>query len=356
MMHFSVVCSLVALAAPFGAGGALQPSSIGQAGVVPPAGPSSVAPPSRCPLRNCWAQGGGAEEEGSEGQEPYESQTPCDEELSNYSVAFAPGHFVCMKCDASACPGCSILCDLASCVGTFYTQECWCETGDDKGLEPTVVFCDEDCGGGVCDTPGFQCGSRYTACQPWWACGAPPPRSFLQRRSDSRRASSKQGRASTLSRRLGEWRAKRAKAKAESAAASRSLPEELHFRDGRFECETAGLPPKTRDPQSLVWVERGYLVLDRKTCQGSAFDHECFCWDNFRRLQGEDPLTSELMCDSKCKWGGCEGKTCSKELPGPLLGPPAVRHPEQTRIDGTMAVVMEAVDSPGFKPGPRPMR
>jgi len=316
-----------------------------------------LASPLACPVRNCQKKTTRFQAAESTEHEAWESQTPCDEELSSYTVNYGPGHFTCMQCDVSACPDCSILCDLSSCVGSFYTQECWCQTGD-QNSDPAVVFCDEDCGGGVCDTPGFQCGSRYEACQPWWWCGAPPPTSFLQRRTGHQRSGatatqrSSSAAARSLSQRLEAWRSQ-----AQLASSALKAPEKLHLQAGRFECETAGLPPKTRDPKTMVWVERGYLVLDRETCQGSTFEHDCFCWDNFRRLRGEDPLTSEFKCDSKCKWGGCEGRTCAKEVPKavkkPVLAQPMST---QTRMEWRMPVVMEAVDSPGFKPGPQPLR
>lgn len=308
-----------------------------------------------CPVRNCEANTNRFVAKEATAHNAWESQTPCDEELSNYTVTYGPGHFTCMQCDVGACPDCAVLCDLSSCVGSFYTQECWCQTGGDQNSNPAVAFCDEDCGGGVCDTPGFHCGSRYEVCQPWWWCGAPPPTSFLQQRTGHKSgggAAQRSAAARSMTQRLEEWRSE-----AQLGTAVRTAPEHLNLQAGRFECETAGLPPKTRDPKTMVWVERGYLVLDRTTCHGSTFEHDCFCWDNFRRLKGLDPLTSELKCDSQCKFGGCEGKTCGKEVPKAAKNPVLARPlSTQTRIEWTMPVVMDAVDSPGFKPGPQPLR
>jgi len=38
-------------------------------------------------------------------------------------------------------------------------------------------------------------------------------------------------------------------------------------------------------------------------------------------LRGEDPKTSEFMCDETCTWGQCEGKTCGMKPPPPLPPP-----------------------------------
>jgi len=310
-----------------------------------------------CPVLTCGAAGAMAQV-GDDGDAPRlatESETPC-QEVSNYSVSYSPGHFTCMKCDPGSCEGCAVLCDLSSCVGEFYTQECWCNSGGGGGSE-TTVFCDPNCNGGVCDTPGYACQPREKACQPWWWCGAPPPKEFLQEGTSLRRASLRQAKAkvsagvsasSTASRRasatshamrLRAWRrASRARRNIHSAPEVSSLS----FRSGRFVCESGALPPKTRDPRTLLWLERGYIVLDKRSCEGSLFDSECYCWDEFNRLKGKDPFTSQFKCDAKCKWGSCEGRTCGKKPPPPRPAEPPMPPPQSSGVPDTeMNVIME---------------
>merc|ERR1719247_1524839 len=95
----------------------------------------------------------------------------------------------------------------------------------------------------------------------------------------------------------------------------------MKFQPGRFVCESAALPPKVQNPDSYLWEDRGYLVLDRFSCKGSLFDKKCLCWDDFAYLQGGDPKTSQFMCDDTCTWGQCEGKKCGKKAPPPLPPP-----------------------------------
>jgi len=96
----------------------------------------------------------------------------------------------------------------------------------------------------------------------------------------------------------------------------------LKFGPGRWTCESAALPPRVQNPTSYLWVDRGYIVMDRFACKGSTFDHKCFCWDNVAYLRGGDALTSEFKCDDTCGWGNCEGKTCGSAPPPPLPPPP----------------------------------
>jgi len=354
---------------------------LASAASLPPA-----APPHQCPVKSCQkgtpasllqssvAKSAPPPPSGDSANEALKSEKPC-EEVSSYDVEFIPGHFTCSKCDATSCPDCSVLCDLSSCVGEFYTTECWCDTGSGMSGpagEPTTAFCDEHCSGGVCSSDGYACRTRQTACEPWWWCGAPPPTSFLQlASSDSAReegskrllggrAKEKEG-VATKRRQL-QARLRSALLDASSASRKRlqrslslsktssALPPELDslkFQDGRFVCESGALPPKTKNPETFMWVERGYLVLDRRSCQGSLFTHTCFCWDAVKYQKGLDPLTSEFRCDQTCGWGVCEGRTCGKKPPSPLprsFVSPRGHLPGQLRADTTMDVVMESVD------------
>mmetsp|Transcript_71808 Transcript_71808/g.208014 ORF Transcript_71808/g.208014 Transcript_71808/m.208014 type:complete len:357 (+) Transcript_71808:109-1179(+) len=322
-----------------------------------------------CPVLSCGPGAGQAAalaQQGDDGEAPRlatESETPC-QEVSNYTISYSPGHFTCMSCDPGSCEGCAVLCDLSSCVGEFYTQECWCDSGSGGGGgSKSTVFCGSSCHGGVCDTPGYMCEPREKECQPWWWCGAPPPKSFLQERSSLRRASSHETRASTgvhrasatasasarassLSMRLRTWR-RRAGARSGQHKAP-ELPS-LHFKPGRFVCESGALPPKTRDPQTLLWLERGYIVLDKRSCEGSLFEEECYCWDEFKRLKGKDPFTSQFKCDASCKWGSCEGRTCGKKPPPVRKPEPQMSSPAQLGVpDSVMNVVMEPAHDPAL--------
>eukprot|EP00425_Heterocapsa_triquetra_P028825 CAMPEP_0195110696 /NCGR_PEP_ID=MMETSP0448-20130528/93648_1 /TAXON_ID=66468 /ORGANISM="Heterocapsa triquestra, Strain CCMP 448" /LENGTH=294 /DNA_ID=CAMNT_0040147419 /DNA_START=95 /DNA_END=976 /DNA_ORIENTATION=- len=228
-----------------------------------------------------------------------------------YEVDYTPGHFICNKCDASACKDCSILCDLRSCIGEFYTQECWCNRESMPGQE-TRLLCDPTCSGGLCDAQGQTCARREDACKPWWWCGAPPPKAFLQRGSSQKRLLA-QGQAAAGSRRSGTG----SLAQVASQAADAGGLAGLSFRPSKFVCRSGALPPKVRDPATFLWVHQGYIVLDQNTCEGDTLSSQCYCWDNFRNLMGKDPLTSEFMCDSECGLGPCEGRACGRRPPEP---------------------------------------
>ncbi|CAD7934800.1 unnamed protein product [Amoebophrya sp. A25] len=92
-----------------------------------------------------------------------------------YNVDFKPGKFMCSKCDVATCPTCNVVCDLSSCSNIhFYETECWCRRKSDVKLKSPLwrlrsdtdgqfvlsgsvhkVFCNEQCGGGVCDMDGL---------------------------------------------------------------------------------------------------------------------------------------------------------------------------------------------------------
>jgi len=128
---------------------------------------AAAAPAGSCPVASCL--GGAAEAAaGAETEGGNPAHGP-------FNVTFKPGHFVCKSCDASACEGCALLCDLKQCTGEFFEQQCWCEEGSLR-KQTHKVYCDQDCSGGICDNPRFRCRSRQDACQPWWWCGEPPPK------------------------------------------------------------------------------------------------------------------------------------------------------------------------------------
>eukprot|EP00747_Dinoflagellata_sp_TGD_P168457 gnl/TRDRNA2_/TRDRNA2_194865_c0_seq1.p1 gnl/TRDRNA2_/TRDRNA2_194865_c0~~gnl/TRDRNA2_/TRDRNA2_194865_c0_seq1.p1 ORF type:complete len:435 (-),score=82.25 gnl/TRDRNA2_/TRDRNA2_194865_c0_seq1:116-1420(-) len=334
-----------------------------------------------------------------------------DTGMSMYEVVWKPGHFTCLSCDPGTCAGCDVMCDLSSCIGQFYTTECWCEKDtslrlkqpiwwfrkyDSRFLTNSIVyqmFCDPDCKGGICDTDGLQCKIRSEACKPWWWCTLPPPKKdnlypkdgwedgfayvttddFFQitqtqtveseshkalRRATRLRKSSTAKSMEHLhaeahmheataehlesARREMAHQNDRLKA-AHTVATSKDPPLEpndisqLDFRPGRFVCESGSLPPMVQNPQSRLYEERGYIVLDRNSCEGSLFDVSCYCYDQFKYISGEDPRVSELKCDESCSWGACEGKTCKSVPPVPL--PPPTDPPPMD------PVVANAIDS-----------
>jgi len=331
-----------------------------------------------------------------------ESETPykvfeVDEEtgMSIYDIDFKPGHFTCMACDVGTCAGCDIICDVSQCLGEFYTQECWCRKDRDVKLKKPLwwfreydskwmthdtvyqMFCDENCGGGICDTKGLTCKKREEGCKPWWWCDLPPPTkdnldpadgwgdgfsysssmvlaqqnmklekkhaethddvANLNRRVQAMVSKTVQASNTTKSRNLRQGLSavqesvttqlnSTRHAGASHGKTGRDFEAndfgKLKFQPGRFTCEAAALPPKVQNPNTYLWVDRGYMIFDRFSCRGSLFKYKCYCWDNFLYLQGKDPLTSEFKCDSDCTWGQCEGKTCGKGPPPPLPPPP----------------------------------
>merc|ERR1719277_1112284 len=92
----------------------------------------------------------------------------------------------------------------------------------------------------------------------------------------------------------------------------------LQLKPARFTCTSAAMPPKVQDPGTFFEVNRGYIVFDKASCQGSTFETTCYCWDNFLRLSGDDPIASEMMCDTSCSLGPCDGRTCSSNPPSRL--------------------------------------
>lgn len=343
-----------------------------------------------------------------ESETPYKVY-PVDDEtgMSIYDVDFKPGRFTCMACDVGTCAGCDIICDVSQCLGEFYTQECWCRKDRDVKLKKPLwwfreydskwmthdsvyqMFCDQDCGGGICDTHGLTCKKREEGCKPWWWCDLPPPKednlnpadgwgdgfsystsmvlaqqnTKAKHKSEIKHHESDDNDVESLNRRVQAMmsnktlhqasetklhgRRLRQTASTGLSAVQKSASIQRHgssahgraasntgrdfepndfgnlkFESGRFTCEAAALPPKVQNPDSYLWVDRGYMIFDRFSCRGSLFKYKCYCWDNFLYLQGKDPLTSEFQCDDTCNWGMCEGKTCGKGPPPPLPPPP----------------------------------
>lgn len=279
-----------------------------------------------------------------------------DTGVSMYNLEFKSGHFVCSKCDTGSCPSCNTVCDLASCMGEFYTQECWCRKDSQVKLETpeywfrqydarfllhdTVKrgFCDEECSGGICDMPGLQCKRREEACKPWWWCNLDPPASTPT--PDKWPTGFEYTTSMTFLQETSEEEPETTQPEEEPAAAflqrstahvrrSGDSPEfeendygKFTYETGSWECGQAGLPPKVQDPKTFLWKDRGYIVFDSTSCQGGAFDHKCFCYDEFEYLKGNDPKTSELHCNAECTLGPCSGNTCGSSPPPPPTKPP----------------------------------
>mmetsp|Transcript_46239 Transcript_46239/g.100517 ORF Transcript_46239/g.100517 Transcript_46239/m.100517 type:complete len:286 (-) Transcript_46239:150-1007(-) len=252
--------------------------------------------------------------------------------LQSCSKAFRPGHFTCTSCDAVSCEKCGIVCDLSKCIGQFYDQECWCH---DKGAPDTRAewqlgpdytwvtpgiqrhMCSRSCTGGGCDDANIQCRKKEDVCEPWWFCGSEPPkernkqvsleqigaelRSHLEKPATRLRLNFQERR---IRRRFG------ASEKAHVREASSQALGSLSFIPSMLICQNAALL------QTDAVAEGNLVVLDPKSCSGSQFSSECFCWDNFKLLRGEDPMTSELMCDSKCGSGPCLGRSCMPKKGG----------------------------------------
>jgi len=321
---------------------------------------------SSCPVKQCSSGKGTSFQQL---QAPIESATPC-EEVSNFEVSFLPGHFVCTKCDSSACKDCGVLCDLSSCMGQFFSQECWCE-GSSGGHE--VAFCDSRCSDGLCGEKDKICRPKSKACDPWWWCDSEPPVNLAQRSTARLRSRAGQKTLSVAQQSKAQSQSQsseklqsavqrldvarqQAKQRAESRRTSQqqkalmnaTLPAELSslsFSDGRFECFSGALPPKTKDAEGFFWIERGYIVLDAATCTGAQYNHKCYCWDNYKRLKGEDPLTSEVQCDDSCGMGLCEGRTCSSQPPSVVVAKvQASQNGSEHQTEQTMKVETEALD------------
>jgi len=297
--------------------------------------------------------------------------------ISLYNLHFKPGHFTCSKCDTGACPSCNTVCDLSSCMGEFYTQECWCRKDSQVELHTPMwwfreydarfllhdtvkrTFCDNDCTGGICDMDGLQCKKREEACRPWWWCNSDPPKeekedawtitgfeytkslTFLEEHEEkneehilatARETFMQKSSSEAAVRRSGAESMSSSHSAVGAGAAGKAGKDELSFEandfgvyeynQGSWECGLGGLPPKVQDANSFLWIDRGYIVFDTVSCKGGAYDTECYCWDNIKYLKGEDPMTSELMCDSGCGLGVCAGNTCGPEPPPPPPPPP----------------------------------
>jgi len=244
---------------------------------------------------------------------------------SIYNVDFKPAHFTCLSCDVKTCEANNVVCDVSQCVGQFYENECWCRKDTTARLQTPLwqfrkfdsrflvddsvhrFFCDNKCQGGVCDVKGIQCKPRAEACSPWWWCNLPPPKEAQNNRkwpSDEFRETFLQKKAMT------------------ERKFEKNDYDTFQFKNGRWTCQNASLPPKIQDSTTYLWKNRGYIVFDRSSCEGSSFDHQCFCWDNVRYLRGEDALVSAFQCDTKCSYGICEGRTCGQQPPPPLPPPP----------------------------------
>jgi len=278
-----------------------------------------------------------------------------------YGAEYKPARYTCTMCDTMLCEGCSIFCDMKWCMGEFFKQECWCDDTTDPLAKTKKVFCDGDCMGGVCDTPKLKCRKKSAACKPWWMCG---PLQFLQRRAKIQR----HGRLRKTLQSGG--RGRQAPVAGAPPGAPPGVPPpgappgaplppgmapnltalqtRFEYKLSRFTCESAAMPPKVWDNAHFQWVDRGYLVFDKQACVGTVFKQKCFCWDKFRYLSGDDPLTSELQCDPACNLGVCAGRTCGKNPPPPLsqtTPPPGALAVERAK-EGSL--IMEPMDdAPG---------
>jgi len=250
-----------------------------------------------------------------------------------------------MACDVGTCAGCDIICDISQCLGEFYEQECWCRKDVDIKLKKPLwwfreydskflthdtvyqMFCDDNCGGGICDTKGLTCKKRDDGCKPWWWCNAPPPKvdnldpkdgwgagfsystSMVLAQTNmklEKEHKETNNDVASLNARLRTMRSQISNASntskvaphghqltsalqmsdaiarhedtAHGAASSgkdkkrKFEPNDfgkMKFQPGRFVCESAALPPKVQNPKSYLWVDRGYIVLDRFSCRGS---------------------------------------------------------------------------------------
>mmetsp|Transcript_39293 Transcript_39293/g.94494 ORF Transcript_39293/g.94494 Transcript_39293/m.94494 type:complete len:382 (+) Transcript_39293:138-1283(+) len=344
---------LFTLAAP-AAGDELTPAIFGYA---------AEPPASNCPVRSCRSRGESllqTEESSTYINTPIELHIAAEEGKSHrvnertgrsvFDINFSPGHWTCSKCDSKACKNCNVVCDLRSCMGEFYSQECWCRkkselkidrplwkfrSEDGQFLEESVArfFCDKNCAGAQCDIEGLQCMKREEACRPWWWCqGLEPPKeaqpakpgwgdgmafSALQANATVKRSLLKQHPAPS------EEAPPAALLQTEHAVALSDPAEPndfkaFNFENGVFTCGEGGLPPRIKNPTSMMWEDRGYIIFEGQSCTTIAPSRtKCFCWNEFLRIQGKDPLMSEFMCNEDCTTGPCAGNTCSVEKPGP---------------------------------------
>merc|ERR1719160_1434616 len=155
-------------------------------------------------------------------------ETDPDSGRGIYDVQFHAGHFMCSKCDTGSCPTCDAICDLSSCIGEFYTQECWCRKESQVKLKTPLWwfreydarwmihdtvkrgFCGDDCTGALCDVDRLTCKRREEACKPWWWCKLPPPKepdSFLQKMSSRSGSCSKQESSTQANKRFAQAKA-----------------------------------------------------------------------------------------------------------------------------------------------------
>eukprot|EP00397_Hematodinium_sp_SG-2012_P051810 GEMP01060939.1.p1 GENE.GEMP01060939.1~~GEMP01060939.1.p1 ORF type:complete len:343 (+),score=81.78 GEMP01060939.1:78-1106(+) len=298
---------------------------------------------SRCPLEACHKKRGEVLLQLSEPNHPLPYSTlarrvnkvhDVDENgHTMYNVDFKPADFTCLKCDVKTCEACDVVCDLSMCIGRFYEHECWCRKDtavrlntplwqfrkfDSRFLIDDSVhrfFCDDKCGEGACGIKGLQCRPRAEACQPWWWCNLPPPRkqekaewptdefreTFLQKQTFLRKNSVKN---------TGERKFEK------------NDYDAFNFTRGRWVCSSASYPPKIMAPTTYLWQDRGYIVFDGHSCEGATFEHQCYCWDEFKYLKRENAHIGAFTCDDKCMFGTCEGRTCGDHPPPPLPAPP----------------------------------
>lgn len=262
-----------------------------------------------------------------------------DEGHSLYNVDFKPADFTCLKCDVKTCETCNVVCDLSMCVGKFYEHECWCRKDTSVRLETPLwqfrdfdsrflvddsvhrFFCDKKCGQGVCGLKGIQCMSREEACHPWWWCNLPPPKEEQKTEwpTDQYRETFMQ-KESFLHKVM-----KKSKTQFE-----KNDLDAFKFKNGRWVCDSAALPPKIQDSTTYLWKDRGYIVFEGHSCKGMTFEHQCYCWDEFKYLRGDDANVGAFKCDDKCLFGSCEGQTCGDKPPPPL--PPPVPAPPMDPI------------------------
>ncbi|CAD7924229.1 unnamed protein product [Amoebophrya sp. A120] len=289
-----------------------------------------------------------------------------DDGFSIYNVDFKPGKFTCSSCDTTTCPTCNVVCDVASCsLIKFYQTECWCRRKSDVSLKTPLwrlrksndgqfvpdssvhrVFCNEQCGGGVCDLDGLDCQPYKTACRPWWFCNLEPPGKELKK--DSWAGMTGEEFTTSFLQEKGEQEEKLppvlsspkmlkttvVKNKKPSRNPLSFLQRQKFeandkgkfvFENGGWTCNDAAYPPQIKNPTTYLYENRGYVIFPKQSCTGAAYNAKCYCWDEAARASGGDPMTSETMCDSGCGLGDCALKSkCSSSPPPPYEAPPAI--------------------------------